>query len=681
MTGSGQHRAPHGRYRPDIDGLRAIAILSVVAFHAFPGVVKGGFVGVDIFFVISGYIISTTLCKSLGNNSFSFSGFYRRRIKRIFPSLALVMVASYVFGWFFLLPDRFHQLCKHITAGAGFASNFALWREAGYFDNSADTKPLLHLWSLGIEEQFYIVWPVLLSLGWKIRSRLAYIIGAITAASFAFNLAVVDHDLVAAYYSPLARFWEIFAGCLLSYLAYNRAPPGANAEPAPSPAPGDAAGNRISNPDGMAILGMLLIVLACLVIDKEKRFPGYLALLPTAGTALLLWAGPDAWFNRKVLGAPPLVLVGLISYPLYLWHWMLLSFARISEGGTPPPEARLLVVLASFALAWLTYKFVERPIRNGANDTLKVATLCSVMVLIGCGGYYKYLQGDSGGRYPYQLYARNLQQLSWASDPDADCLRAVGLEGEVKRKQGVLCTLKDDLDKVQVAVIGDCTANDLYPGLEKLYRGKNVGVINIGNGTCAPFRGLRGTLDYNRECLEVNNKIYDFLLGNQEITTVVLSFAAWDIKNMRVDGLADAAPLADRFAAVSKLVNKDLTDLVSSGKSVYVTFDSPNLGKDPRKFIVAGLTGKGSVIKEKDFPLREPYLSMWQDMLGKRTDISVFYKFPDIMRDRYLNVLDESGTLLYRDDHHLSYVGSDLVARRFMNLTTPRNRSAVSSSL
>ena len=157
----------HPKYRRDIDGLRAVAVLAVVAFHAFPNWVKGGFIGVDVFFVISGYLISTIIFESLDKGTFSFSEFYARRIKRIFPALIIVLVACFTFGWFALFPHEYKQLGEHIAAGAGFLSNIVLWKDAGYFDNAADTKPLLHLWSLGIEEQFYIVWPFLLWISWK----------------------------------------------------------------------------------------------------------------------------------------------------------------------------------------------------------------------------------------------------------------------------------------------------------------------------------------------------------------------------------------------------------------------------------------------------------------------------------------------------------------------------------
>ena len=205
-----EHRhLSHPSYRADIDGLRALAVLSVVVFHAFPGVMPGGFIGVDIFFVISGFLISTILLENLGRGTFSFAEFYSRRIRRIFPALLVVLSASYAFGWFALLPDEFMQLGKNIAAGAGFVSNFLLWSESGYFDTAAEVKPLLHLWSLGIEEQFYIVWPLLLWAVARLRLNALTVIIVLASISFMLNVDVVRNNAIAAFYSPQTRCWEL----------------------------------------------------------------------------------------------------------------------------------------------------------------------------------------------------------------------------------------------------------------------------------------------------------------------------------------------------------------------------------------------------------------------------------------------------------------------------------------
>jgi peptidoglycan/LPS O-acetylase OafA/YrhL len=317
-TAPGTPHLSHPKYRADIDGLRAIAVLSVVAFHAFPGVVRGGFVGVDIFFVISGYLICTILFQNLERGSFSFTEFYVRRIRRIFPALVLVLVFVMVVGWFVLTADEYRQLGKQVAGGAGFVSNLLLWREAGYFDSSAEIKPLLHLWSLGIEEQFYLVWPCLLWFAWRRRFSPLTLTLVVAAASFCLNIAVVQGDMVAAFYSPVTRFWELLSGSLLAWWHLHRAP---------DRAAGPVTANLLSGS------GLALLAAGFGMIHGELRFPGFWAAIPVAGALLVIAAGPAAWGNRVVLSSRICVWFGLISYPLYLWHWPLLSYARIVQGG------------------------------------------------------------------------------------------------------------------------------------------------------------------------------------------------------------------------------------------------------------------------------------------------------------------------------------------------------------
>jgi peptidoglycan/LPS O-acetylase OafA/YrhL len=374
----------HPTYRPDIDGLRAIAVLSVVLFHAFPEMLPGGFTGVDIFFVISGFLISTILYSNLATGHFSMLDFYGRRIRRIFPALILVMASCYALGWFVLLPDEYAQLGKHIAGGAGFVQNFVLWNESGYFDNAADTKPLLHLWSLGIEEQFYIIWPILLWIGYRLRLNLLSLTLLIAIVSFVLNIRGINvtKDLTATFYSPQTRFWELLIGAIAAYLTlypsaklkifiaktfavikstfsaiiWNKAQQQALQIKSASP---------VNVANVYSIGGLLILLLGMALINKHSAFPGWWALLPTIGSVLLIIAGPAAIINRAVLSNKILVAIGLISYPLYLWHWAILAFLRIMQGEVAPWWYRLLAVLVAVALSTLTYKLIEKPIRFG----------------------------------------------------------------------------------------------------------------------------------------------------------------------------------------------------------------------------------------------------------------------------------------------------------------------------
>lgn len=367
----------HPNYRPDIDGLRAIAVLLVVGFHAFPEWLKGGFIGVDIFFVISGFLISGIILTDIKRQQFSFSGFYAKRIKRIFPALIVVLTACFGFGWFVLLPDEFKELGKHIAGGSGFVANLVLWSESGYFDSQAELKPLLHLWSLGIEEQFYFLWPVLLGLTIKKRLNVLWLLLLLILASFIFNIRSASADPVSDFYSPLTRFWELMAGSLLAYLSLKT-----NDSNTFQEHKNTSRYNNIA-----ALTGCLLIVTAVVYLDKSKAFPGWWAILPVLGAALLIFAGKTTWINQNLLAHPALVFIGLISFPLYLWHWPLLSFARIMALGTPTLEMRVMLVAASILLAWLTYRIIEQPIRFGAKPHNKTAGLCFLLSALLIAGY------------------------------------------------------------------------------------------------------------------------------------------------------------------------------------------------------------------------------------------------------------------------------------------------------
>lgn len=414
------HPQLHPKYRPDIDGLRAIAVLAVVAFHAFPNWIKGGFIGVDVFFVISGYLISTIIFENLDRGTFSFSEFYIRRIKRIFPALIFVLTTCFVFGWFILIADEYRQLGKHIAAGAGFISNIIFWNEAGYFDNAADTKPLLHLWSLGIEEQFYIVWPLLLWFSWKRNFNLLIITVIVAGASFILNINGVKHDMVATFYSPQSRFWELLSGSLLAWVTlYRRGSPlnikskidvwfSYNVHAIKQ----ENLGKNLSNL--LSFIGFFLLLFGFWRINKDLSFPGKLALVPVLGAVLIIAAGSKAWINRTILSNKIAIWFGLISFPLYLWHWPLLSFARIVEGEVPSLSIRISALLLALILAWFTYRFVEYPLRFSRHNKVTVTTLVVLMTVVGFVGYNTYSRNGLEFRQAHKTAViANINRLGW----------------------------------------------------------------------------------------------------------------------------------------------------------------------------------------------------------------------------------------------------------------------------
>lgn len=436
----------HPKYRPDIDGLRAVAVLSVVGYHAFRSVVRGGFIGVDIFFVISGFLISSIIFDSLERDGFSFIEFYRRRIARIFPALLVLLLACYAFGWLTLLPLEYKELGKQIAGGAAYLSNFVLWSEHGYFDQAADAKPLLHLWSLGIEEQYYIFWPLLSYVAWKRRLNLLAITLAIGAVSFALNVGKAFTDSVAAFYSPQTRFWELLVGSALAYGVLHRQRWASN--------------GNVALAQARSLVGAGLIAVGLATITVDRAFPGWWALLPTVGTALIISASATAWLNRTVLSNRVLVWFGLISYPLYLWHWPLLSFAQIVENGLPSRPVRFAAVAASIALAWLTYELVEKPLRFGRFKAAKAVGLLAGMIVVGALGF----QGFASGGLTSRGIAKSTRQLTTAM-ADWDYYQTPSLSGQ----PGDITNRFTGLSPQSVLFIGDSFMAQYYPRVAKLY--------------------------------------------------------------------------------------------------------------------------------------------------------------------------------------------------------------------
>lgn len=354
-------------YRSDIDGLRGIAVLLVVLFHGFPTLIPGGFIGVDVFFVISGFLISRIIYQDLYLNKFSFLSFYIRRINRIFPSLLLILLFVLIFGWCVFIPEDYEKLVKHIFSGALFQSNIVSLSEFGYFDDASELKPLLHLWSLAIEEQFYIIWPLFLILAWKFRINIFLLILFILISSFTLNLYRSSYDPSFAFFTLQCRAWELLAGALLSYINFIYR----------------------SNPTSFSkqlsvftsFFGLIILAIGSVLISKAYVYPNWLALFPVIATVLIINSHPKSYFNKIFLSSPPFIFIGLISYPLYLWHWVLLSIAVIVLNENPSVYFRIVLIFISFILSWLTYKFFEIPIRKNHNNKF-TAIILSVLVIV-----------------------------------------------------------------------------------------------------------------------------------------------------------------------------------------------------------------------------------------------------------------------------------------------------------
>ena len=484
-------------YRPDIDGLRAVSILLVVAYHAHPWAVPGGFVGVDVFFVISGFLISRIILSECDARRFSLLDFYARRARRIVPALLTVLGATCIIGWFVLLPDQFILLGKNIVAGIAFASNLFQLSQIGYFAPAAADNPLLHLWSLGVEEQFYIFWPLTLLLIAASRQRGLWI-GLFALASFCIGLGIFAGYADWAFYAPLPRAWELLAGALLANADLLRKK-------------GLAAGSQ----NALATLGLSAILAAALALDRTRLFPGLYALLPVLGAVAII-ASPEAWVNRILLSNRPMVFVGLISYPLYLWHWPLLSYLSIVRNGVPNFLEIWLAVIVAIILSTLTYRFIEIPLRRRARV---VPQLSLGLVLLGAFGIASIAASGFSLRFPAEIRAIARIEPRANSGFSDRCL----LETQ---QDAYSDSCIEGGSKPLVALWGDSTAAALFPGLKAVENERgSFRLARFTSAGCAPILDSES----NGRCEAANRDAFGFLQRSRP--DLVLMHAMWGVSD------------------------------------------------------------------------------------------------------------------------------------------------------
>ncbi len=637
----------HPKYRADIDGLRAIAVLSVVVFHAFPSYMPGGFVGVDIFFVISGFLISGIIFENLERDTFSFIEFYSRRIKRIFPALFLVLIASLCLGWFALFADEYKQLGKHIAGGAGFIANFLFWKESGYFDNAAETKPLLHLWSLAIEEQFYIAWPFILWFVWKKKINVFISIITILCISFLLNISKVNSDAVAAFYMPQTRFWELLIGSVLAYsMVYVKVP--------------EVNSNIPRNV--RSLLGMILIIVGVFIITKQKEFPGWWAGLPTIGAALVISAGREAWFNRFILSNRVVVWIGLISYPLYLWHWPLLSFARIIDSGFASTRiVRVIAVILSIIFAWLTYRLIEKPIRFGEHSRIKTIVLFLLMIVVGYSGYLCYAHDGLEFRLSiansqnknFETIQHNLAGISIEYQENEICSKRYPFPEREKYKTFFCVQNKDE--KPTILLIGSSFANHLYLGLTQNSNFTHHTILSIGN--CEPAWASSDECFGHKEQQSLINGIVE---NSGSIQYAILSGLKEFSENEKVKSVTDAGYIS--------LLKKKIDFLESHSIKVIIFMPHLRLSYDPRKCFSRPFS-KSTELCELPAKEREDMLASFQPLMVaiKKTNPNVlFFDQNSLFCDSHICKFLKNNIPLVRDSHFSEY-GSIEMSKVFAN--------------
>jgi len=603
-------------YRADIDGLRGLAILLVVTFHAFPNLIGGGFVGVDVFFVISGFLITSLITRNIQEGSFSFFKFYGGRIKRLFPALILVLVFCYAVGWFTLYATEFAQLNKHILAGSLFVINIVLWFESGYFDNSSLTKPLLHLWSLGIEEKFYILWPLILFFIYKKRFFL-WMLAALFVISIAINLALVKTYPNMAFYFHLSRFWEIFLGALLAITL--------NSPKA------DLKQSLEKYRNHLACLGLSCIFIAAAILDKKSSFPGWWAFLPTIGTALLITTS-QSWINQNILSNKGLVWVGLISYPLYLWHWPLLSFYNIISAGERNNLVVLMLVVLAFLLAWLTYRFWEKLFRHQGNWALW-ALLIS-MAIISSAGYSAYVRNGLDFRH------KGILDLHGGRPAHLD-VRCQELFNQFTPN---FCRVSKKAGAVEVMIIGDSVAHNNFPGISESIGLKDINVAMVGWAGQQPLIKTDEESGFTENNTQEMNRLIALIGKNDTIKSVVIAFNQPNISE-------------ELLIQLRRTINY----LIDNDKSIVFILAPPPLMFDPISCVgmppFRPIVNKTCIQVTEDMP--KDYFQQ-RDVLKNvfgESKVNIFDTFPMICDAHKCEIRTNKG-LMYRTERYLSTEGS-----------------------
>lgn len=507
-------------YRPDIDGLRGLAVLSVVAYHFDIGRLPGGFIGVDIFFVISGYLITDIITSHLNSGSFSFIGFYRRRIRRIFPALLLVLAAYFVVAFFTLTSSEafsvtettFQNICWAVLAGAAFFTNFAQLHDTNYFAQTAASSPLLHLWSLSIEEQFYIAWPLLLFGIRTIRTKYLPFIVAVLAISFCINVLTVHAEPMIAFYSPFSRAWELMLGAALACL------------------PLETLDRFLGSSNARSAVGLLVIVLGLFVINWKSMFPGWWALLPTVGTALVISADRDAFANQHIFGGKFLVWIGLISYPLYLWHWPALLLyqkyaALLATTSFGRPALKATAVCCAIGASWLTFRFVEVPVRFGKwrspHPTVGIALIMAAIGIASAAAPSIVI--FAAPLTPHQRETMTL--LRRAADiaktsGDISCFQN-SMTDSVTTYLRDGCVVAQRPGAKTVFLIGDSHSAALSVGLRPLLKHSGVNFLQVSTGfPCEPTTNNHGYV----ACSDINNMAIDKISTLRPDLVVIDSF-------------------------------------------------------------------------------------------------------------------------------------------------------------
>ena len=627
------------QYRREIDGLRAVAVLPVILFHAGFNIFSGGYVGVDVFFVISGYLITTILIADLERGDFSIARFYERRARRILPALFVVMLACLPFAWLWMLPTELKTFTKTIVAVVVFGSNIFFSRENGYFGAASELSPLLHTWSLAVEEQYYLLFPVFLFLIWRFgRTGVFWSIALTAVASLLYSEWGWRNEPAATFFLAPARAWELLIGSLVALYLSDKAP-------------------RSSNILGAA--GLALIVFAIFHYDENTPFPSLYALAPVAGTALIiLFAGERTWVAR-LLSTAPFVGIGLISYSAYLWHQPLFAFARIRSLTGPSQTLMLALAVASLLLAWATWRFVETPFRKRPNPWLASprslfaasGAVAVTFLAIGLAGHLEI------GLYGRGSEGRDMAELEKILAPN------YGLHKDCNRKFNTSPNCRTS-QTPHVLLWGDSYAMHLAQGL--LASDPEIALQQQTAAACAPVLGVaqihsKYTARWAQGCISFNDQVLEWLRQHDSVRLVVLSSPFSSVLGGSIVERNGNRIHGEAMDFVSEKLLETVARIRQAGARVIIVSPTPVTSRDMGKCLVRSAFF-GANEKDCDYPL-DTQTRPFEMLRGIEQQVPIHWVYNDTCRAGTCSAMQD-GVFLFRDSLHFSRGGSAYIGKK-----------------
>ena len=645
------------QYRREVDGLRALAVIAIILFHAGFQTFGGGYVGVDVFFVISGYLITTVIVSQQRAGRFSLVDFYERRVRRILPALFVVLLTCLPFAWLWLTSEDLKIFSESLIAVSTFTSNFLFWHESGYFDSSAELKPLLHTWSLGVEEQFYLLFPPLMLVTVRLqRRRRQLVLVGLAVVSLALAQWGTISSPSAAFYLLPTRGFELLIGAILAFR---------------STSPGQFASGHGFSQWG-DLIGLLLIAYAILVFDRQTPFPGLYALMPTVGAAFVIAFATPRTLVGKLLGSRLLVGIGLISYSAYLWHQPLFAFIRYRSAREPGNWQMAVLGLAVLGLAFISWKYVETPFRDRRRVTRKQVFLLGFIgsaffIMTGLIGYFTH---DA-----IQLRATEAQtavlNTSTLSPRRGDC----HTDGANYLRPVDACELNSG--KLNWAVFGDSHAVELAYALGEKLSATGEKLKQLSFSQCAPSFGRTVPDQADMiDCAHWTQDAMEFLAKERRIGVVVVTYRIHAHLFGEHDGrfsLRHGAAVTDseREQRWNSYINV-LKYLVAQGKEVVLVLQAPEISDSFPKLLLKASNPTGNIVGMKR--------ALWNErseFLRKRLhEIPAGVVIVDpanLFCDATNCYAAKSGMAYYFDDNHMSVAGAGIVANEIVNQVARRH--------